>query len=325
LHVQLHDLESYLMSAFQTERKILNTQQLRGGAQKVVYRISCNDGFTCILYVWDPSENFVLDSSHEPGSPSDFIGASYGSELFEYNHQYLQQLGVRTPDVFYIDRTKSHYPFDFAIVEDVGNVDIWHYIQSCPDKKPDVLERLNAMLQKMHDHRCDRYGQLNQVRQLQHQSDTCEHGILNWTLHDLEHLAQHVTTIKENKDRLTEVLFTLYDKVQPRREYGLIHSELGPDHVMIDGQGEPVLIDIEGAKFFDIEYEHSFLAFRFAEHYEHLRNDRLDPNRLRFYRFHLHISYASGPIEIIERGFPDADSMRRIMDSNVEATLCFLE
>ncbi|MEU0751347.1 hypothetical protein ABZ476_33950, partial [Streptomyces albogriseolus] len=39
----------------------------------------------------------------------------------------------------------------------------------------------------------------------------------------------------------------------PRTEHGLIHGELGPDHVLVDASGHPVLIDIEGAMFFDVE------------------------------------------------------------------------
>ena len=32
----------------------------------------------------------------------------------------------------------------------------------------------------------------------------------------------------------------------------LIHGELGPDHVLIDERGHPVIIDIEGVMFFDL-------------------------------------------------------------------------
>jgi hypothetical protein len=44
-----------------------------------------------------------------------------------------------------------------------------------------------------------------------------------------------------------------------------------PDHVLIDAQGAPVLIDIEGLMFFDAEWEHAFLRLRFGRHYQRPR------------------------------------------------------
>jgi hypothetical protein len=43
----------------------------------------------------------------------------------------------------------------------------------------------------------------------------------------------------------------LASAVPPRAQYGLIHGELGPDHVLIDRRRHPVIIDIEGVMFFD--------------------------------------------------------------------------
>ncbi|MEV1166956.1 phosphotransferase [Nonomuraea sp. NPDC049784] len=45
-------------------------------------------------------------------------------------------------------------------------------------------------------------------------------------------------------------------RVEPRGDHGLIHGELGPDHVLVDERDTPVLIDIEGTMFFDVEWEH---------------------------------------------------------------------
>ncbi|ETI68499.1 phosphotransferase [Neobacillus vireti] len=322
MHIKSLELEKLLKRIFNKEQKVLTVKQLHGGAQKVVYKVACLDGFTCILYVWDWSKNYVLGrAKNEKAKP---IGQSYGAELFEYNFKYLQQLGIRVPNVYYIDRTQSSYSFDFAIVEDVGNIDLSAYIQANPELKPFVLKKLENMLKRIHKHSSEKYGQLNLVDRIEKQSLTCEQIVLNETLKDLDHLVGNVPSIAENKDRLTKVLYKLYGDLSPRRKYGLIHGELGPDHVRVDPEGNPILIDIEGCKFFDIEYEHAFLEFRFGEHYRYIRNDELDPNRMLFYKFHLHISYSSGPIKIIEGGFPDADFIRDIVDYNVKATLGFL-
>jgi aminoglycoside phosphotransferase (APT) family kinase protein len=44
-----------------------------------------------------------------------------------------------------------------------------------------------------------------------------------------------------------------------RQAAALVHGELGPDHVLLDRRGEPVLIDIEGATYFDVEAEHVWM------------------------------------------------------------------
>ena len=325
MHIQIDDLCDYLNRDHYVKRNVIDVAQLRGGAQKVVYRVSCDDDFTCVLYVWDDSANYVLGEALGQGPGADALGASYGAELFAYNQRYLENLGVRVPRIFYMDRSKAKYPFEFALVEDLGNLDLPQYIRCHPETSKNVLEQLSDTVRKMHFHQYNRYGQLNTIDTNHERQPPCEQIILNETMLDLDYLAMHVPEIAENKEQLAEVLRTLYDAIAPRTEYGLIHGELGPDHVRIDQNGQPVLIDIEGAKFFDIEYEHSFLDFRFGDNYRYLRFDHLDSDRLRFYRLHLHMSYSSGPLQIIERGFPDPAVMREIARFNVESTLNFLK
>ena len=56
----------------------------------------------------------------------------------------------------------------------------------------------------------------------------------------------------------------LYNNIIPRKKYSFIHYELGPNHVLADKEDNIYLIDIDGMKFFDLEFEHSFLKFRFG-------------------------------------------------------------
>ena len=64
--------------------------------------------------------------------------------------------------------------------------------------------------------------------------------------------------------------------IRPRSDYRLIHGELGPDHVLVDGRGRPVIIDIEGLMYFDVEWEHVFVRLRFQEDYRFLHRDGVD-------------------------------------------------
>ena len=52
---------------------------------------------------------------------------------------------------------------------------------------------------------------------------------------------------------------------------------------MVDRTGKVYFIDIEGAAFFDLEYEHSYLRLRFGEDYAWFARDDLDDTRMDFY------------------------------------------
>jgi hypothetical protein len=98
----------------------------------------------------------------------------------------------------------------------------------------------------------------------------------------------------------------------------LIHGELGPDHVLVAG-GRPVLIDIEGVMFFDVEWEHAFLELRFGPHYRPAQG--LDPARTTLYRLAQHLSLVEGPLRLLDGDFPHREAMRAIAEHNVERAL----
>ncbi|WP_148307829.1 hypothetical protein [Actinoplanes friuliensis] len=85
--------------------------------------------------------------------------------------------------------------------------------------------------------------------------------------------------------------------------------------------GEPVLIDIEAAMFYDVEWEHAFLELRFGPHYPALRTVPLDPARLSFYRLVQYLSLVAGPLLLIDGDFPNAQVMRDIAEDNVRRAL----
>ncbi|OIJ86809.1 hypothetical protein BIV24_25660 [Streptomyces colonosanans] len=90
----------------------------------------------------------------------------------------------------------------------------------------------------------------------------------------------------------------LAEAVRSRARHGLVHGELGPDHVLVDADGRPALIDIEGLMYFDAEWEHVFLQLRFGPHYDALRTEGLDEGRLRLYRLAMHLSLVAGPLRL---------------------------
>jgi hypothetical protein len=105
--------------------------------------------------------------------------------------------------------------------------------------------------------------------------------------------------------------------VRPRSDYRLIHSELRPDHVLVDERGDPVLIDIEGAMFFDVEWEPVFLQLRFKQQYRWLCANDLDEARLPFYRLALHLSLVVRPLRLLDGDYPEREDMLEIVEFNL--------
>jgi aminoglycoside phosphotransferase (APT) family kinase protein len=125
------------------------------------------------------------------------------------------------------------------------------------------------------------------------------------------------------RGRLEETLHSLAGPIEPRAAAGLVHGELGPDHVMVDRKGEPVLIDIEGTTYFDVEREHVWARMRFGEHYPALRPGGLDEDRLRFYQLCLHVDLVAGPLRIAGTSHPEREWFRSLAEYHLQRVLQF--
>lgn len=84
------------------------------------------------------------------------------------------------------------------------------------------------------------------------------------------------------------------------------------------------LIDIEGLRYFDAEWEHVFLELRFGEHYHRLAADGLDHHRLRLYRLAMYLSLVAGPLRLLDGPFPHRAAMLDIAEQNTTRTLAEL-
>jgi hypothetical protein len=169
------------------------------------------------------------------------------------------------------------------------------------------------MLAVMHRNRSSNLGKVALVDANNAPQDrSADQVVLDGAMRHLEIAADRVASLSAAKNRLEAHLHSLATAVEPRHEYGLIHGELGPDHVLIGEDARPVLIDIEGLMFFDIEWEHAFLQMRFGDAYEPLHVPGLDAARLRLYEFAQSLSLIEGPLRIADGDFPDRDFMMGI-------------
>ncbi|MEP7026394.1 MAG: hypothetical protein ABJB47_21835 [Actinomycetota bacterium] len=94
--------------------------------------------------------------------------------------------------------------------------------------------------------------------------------------------------------------------------------------MLVDGAGEPVIIDIEGLMYFDVEWEHVFLRLRFPGHYRWLAEEGLDGHRMRFYSLALHLSLVAGPLRLLDGDYPDRAGMLAIAEYNTQRALACL-
>jgi hypothetical protein len=315
-HDELGDL---IRTVFGSSRKVVDIARLAGGSKKGVYRLALDDGTTSILYVWNDSESYWPASGIDPANP--FADAS-GVDLFVASQALLGELGVRTPSVYVVDQSHRDYPADLALAEDIRGGTLEDLIRRSPDAAESALDELAAMLATMHRHHSSQLGKVGLVEAGSAAQDrSADQVVLDEALRHLTIVAARVAALAAAKERIDEHVRALAAEVVPRREYGLIHGELGPDHVLITEGGRPVLIDIEGLMFFDVEWEHAFLQMRFGPAYEPLYAPGLDAARLRFYEFAQSLSLIEGPLRIADGDFPGRDFMLGLATWHTEKVL----
>ena len=317
--VEAAELSAVVPAAFGPGAGLREVSRLRGGTTKGVYRLTLDDARTAILYVWDPAENFWPAPSPESGT--DLFDAGSGLGPFTRAQQRLTALGVRVPSTILLDGGRRLFPADFALVEDVRGGTLEALTERDPAAARAPLARLGEALRAMHGHTAPRPGPDGDRRSPGDDGRGCEQIILTRSLYHLREAATRDARIAAVEDRLEYALRELAARIVPRFSHGLIHGELGPDHVLVDDAGEPVLIDIEGTMFFDIEWEHVFLELRFREQYELLRVPGLDAQRMEFYRLAMHLSLVEGPLRLLDGDFPHRDGMLQIAEWNIGFTL----
>jgi hypothetical protein len=293
-----------------------------------------------VLYVWSAAEDFwpadvpdVSDASDvSDGLGAGVFGHASGLGLFSAASRRLTEAGVRVPRVYLTDASQALYPADIALVEDVRGGTLEELLAADPSAAAPVMERLGEMLRSMWGQRAARVGRVADVAELGTEAmgalgaprapgPPSERIVLERALRQLAGAADRVPSVAAVRPRLDETLRELTASVRPRALYGLIHGELGPDHVSIDDAGEPVVVDIEGAMYFDVEWEHVFLRLRFGRDYERLRVSGLDEQRMRLYALALDLSLIEGPLRLLDGDYPDREEMLAIAGWAVDRVL----
>ena len=318
------DLAGPVRAGFGAQRRITAIDRLRGASKKGVYRLWLDSGSAVICYVWAADENYW------PGGPdgavadlADPFSEASGAEEFEAGHTELASLGVPVPELIVLDRSRSAYPADIALVEDVPGPSLEQRLAGQEPGTRQTMMLLGESLRAMHSHAGPRAGKLAWARSAAaagQPQPPCEQVVLARALSDLASSARLDGRVAAVRERLQELLCRLRAAIAPRQRLGLVHGELGPDHVLVRADGTPVLIDIEGLMFFDAEWEHVFLQLRFRDHYGYLADPGLDEARLLLYRLAMHLNLVAGPLRV-EPDFPDRAAMLDIAEWNLQRVL----
>jgi hypothetical protein len=322
----VESLRPVVRAVFGRSRSLLRAERLAHGSKKGAYRLTMDDGGTVLVYVWDGSEDYwqgvLPEGADDPADP--FSHAS-GLALFEAAARRLASAGARCPELLLADRSRALYPADIAVVEDVAGGSLEALLESDPAAAERPLSVLAGWLAAMAAVRSPSPGKVAFIDAGGRAPVTsCETIMLNRALAELSEIAGRDRRAADAQGRLRHALHSLAGPIQPRAAAALVHGELGPDHVLLDRRGDPVLIDIEGAMYFDVEVEHVWMRMRFGGHYPKLSQGGLDEDRLRFYQLCMHLGLVAGPLRIAGTGHPEREWFRSLAERHLQRALQFL-
>jgi Phosphotransferase enzyme family len=318
-------LRPVVRAALGRDRVLLEAVRLAGGSKKGAYRLTLDDGGTALLYAWDDAEDYwqgvLPEGADDPAAP--FSHAS-GLALFEAAARRLAAVGVRCPEILFTDRSRALYPGDIAVVEDVTGGSLEALLKTDPGAAGRPLAMVAEWLAAMAAVRSPAYGKVAFVDAGGRSHGTsCEAVMLDRAQAELAEIAGRDQRAAAARSRLAETLRSLAQPIEPRTSSALVHGELGPDHVLLDRRGDPVLIDIEGTMYFDAEVDHVWTRMRFGEHYAALSRGGLDEDRLRFYQLCMHLDLVAGPLRIADTSHPERAWFRWLAEHHLRQVLRF--
>jgi aminoglycoside phosphotransferase (APT) family kinase protein len=313
------ELRDLVADRFGSDRRPAALDRLSGGTKKGVYRLRLDDGHTVIVYVWADDENYWPSVRSIADDP--FTDAT-GAELFAFSHAALVGARVPVPELLLLDRDGRWLDADLALVEDAGGETLEALMARDPAAAAAPLAELGEALRRMHTTTGPRYGKVAEIaRDAGSPQRFAADVIVDRALLQLELATALDTRLAAAHQQITDHVRTLRADVPDRREYALVHGELGPDHVFVTPAGSPMLIDIEGLTYFDVEWEHAWLEMRFRADYPALRPVPVDPARLALYRYAQVLSLIEGPLRIAGTDFPNRQWMFDLAQWNITKAL----
>ncbi len=285
---------------------------MAGGSRKGVYRLTMDDNATAIAYLWTGEENYWPGETFDRADP---FTAQAGLDMFLAAHARLASLGLRVPRLYHVEGP-------VAVVEDFPGGSLQNRFDADPREMAPTMRELAEALTAMRGFRAPAFGTVAHVDAGgRSRWESCEKGAFAYGQSCLAEAAARDDRIAGAQERLNERLNDLHARIRPRQEFCVVHGELGLDHVLVDAEGRPVLIDIEDLAYSDVEWEHVFLRIRLQDDYRWSAVSGLDEDRLALYMLVQRLSLVAGPLRLLEGYFPDRVFMRSIAEHNLGAAL----
>lgn len=293
-------IEEKAKKCFGEERIVKDIERLLGGAQKYTYLVTLDNSFKFIVYVWDKSTNYFSDSKRV----ADNVFLSSSPLMFKLNNELMIHHGVKTPKLYYID--SSFEEPTYAFVEYIKGFDLDYIIENKSECLNEALKSLKESIDTLHEIKGNEVGQVNNllVESFNPIKYCYEEAIQN-----IKYLIKVDSDNSNIYLQLNGILENLMKDIEKRSDFKFIHSELGPNHVMVDKDNNAYIIDIEGARFFDLEYEESFLKIRFNKNYKYLKSNNLDEKRMEFYHICHCTGNLSGAYELLYKNYYDTEDV----------------
>lgn len=253
---------------------LASMERLLGGAQKHTYLAKCENGFSFVIYQWNEHTTYFNYDSELT------VFRSSSAILLEENNKIMLENEVLTPKIYFIDRKRIEQNYDYAFVEYIDGVDMDYIITQESERLPKAIESLTENINKLHQIKSKSVGQADRMQDEEFNILALS---LDNLLQDCTYLINNDVAYKKMYIYAKEQASILVKNLSKRSEYTFIHSELGPNHVILDKDNNAYLIDIEGAKYCDVEEENSFLKIRFDNRLKDI-SDEVDADRMLFYR-----------------------------------------
>ncbi|MGG7145745.1 phosphotransferase [Clostridium butyricum] len=297
-------IQNKIKQVFGDEYELMNMEPLLGGAQKHTFLAKCKNGFSFVIYKWrEDFTYFTYDSGIA-------IFRSSSATLFEENNKIMIQNGVLTPRIYFVDRTRLEQNYDYAFVEYIDGVDLNHIRSKYPKRLPKAIESLTNNINKLHKVKSNRVGQ---VERMQDEKFDILSFYLENLCEDCDYLINNDKDFKKMYIYVKEKASLLVKTLSKSSEYTFIHGELGPNHVIVDKDNNAFFIDIEGAKFCDVEEENSFLKIRFNSDLKEVA-DEVDEDKMLFYHITHCFGNLRGAIELKGKGYQDIDDLNDMIE-----------
>ncbi|CAN5866562.1 hypothetical protein BH10CHL1_BH10CHL1_04030 [soil metagenome] len=292
--------------------------QFKGGARKQVFFLLLrNPSAQCVMYLWHNAANYFAE--RVAGGFEETQTDDKAPDLFLTNTAYLLANGVHVPRVLYAGTVSSGHRF--AFVEQIigSDYDKFALAASEPDRQA-VLTQISAQLAKLHALQRAYPGAL-QTRAAE-PNKSPQDAILDRALLEVDATSEARPIVGEHRVQIRDKLQALWAPLAPRSTYYLLHGELAGSHVLVQQNDHAVyFVDIEGIHFADLESEHTFLQLIYGADYHYLARTDLDPARLAFYKFAMHVSLVYAGSCFMLRGFHDLPWAERLFKGHLAHVL----